>query len=56
MRAALAIRGLDVDETDLAVMRVADSIYGPDLRALLAADLAEDWHEPAPDPGRAPAS
>lgn len=56
MRAALAIRGFELDDTDLAVMRVADSIYGPDLRALLAADLADDWHEAAPDPGRAPAS
>jgi hypothetical protein len=43
-----------VDETELAVMRVADGVYGPRLRALVAADLTEVWTEPDLDPSRAP--
>ncbi len=48
--------GYDVDETELAVMRVADGVYGPQLRALVAADLAAVWTEPDMDPSRAPSA
>jgi hypothetical protein len=45
-----------VDETEIAVMRVADGVYGPQLRALVAADLSGVWAEPDMDPSRAPSA
>ncbi|HEU0024882.1 MAG TPA: hypothetical protein VFQ12_09640 [Thermoleophilaceae bacterium] len=48
--------GYDVDETELAVMRVADGVYGDQLRALVAADLTAIWPEPDMDPSRAPSA
>ena len=48
--------GYEVGETELAVMRVADGVYGPQLRALVAADLSAVWAEPDMDPGRAPSA
>jgi hypothetical protein len=54
VRAGLELLGHDVDETELAVMRVADGVYGPQLRALVEADLRGSWHEPDLDPSRAP--
>jgi hypothetical protein len=37
-------------------MRVADGVYGPQLRALIAADLMHVWPEPDMDPSRAPSA
>ncbi len=54
VRCGLELRGIAVDETDLAVMRGADGVYGPAIRALLAADLASVAPEPALDPSHAP--
>ena len=54
IRAGLELLGYDVDETELAVMRVADGVYGPQLRALVQADLRDFWPEPDLDPARAP--
>jgi hypothetical protein len=54
IRAGLEVLGHDVDESELAVMRVADGVYGPQLRALVAADLADVWPEPDLDPSRQP--
>ena len=45
-----------MDETELAVMRVADGVYGDQLRALVAADLTAIWPEPDMDPSRAPSA
>jgi hypothetical protein len=56
VRASLHVLGYDVDETELAVMRVADGVYGPQLRALVAADLSAVWVEPDMDPSRAPSA
>jgi hypothetical protein len=56
IRAGLEVLGYDVDETELAVMRVADGVYGPQLRALVEADLAAVWPEPDLDPSRAPST
>ena len=56
MRASLHLLGYEVDETELAVMRVADGVYGTQLRALLAADLSGVWAEPDMDPSRAPSA
>ena len=39
--------GIEADETELAVMAVAESIYRPHIQALLAADL----DDVAPEPG-----
>ena len=54
MRAGLELLGYEVDDTELAVMRVADGVYGPQLRELVAADLRDLWPEPDFDPSRAP--
>jgi hypothetical protein len=56
VRAGLDQLGYDVDESELAVMRVADGVYGPQLRALVQADLRDVWPEPDLDPGRAPSA
>jgi len=37
-------------------MRVADGVYGPQLRALVDADLTAVWPELDLDPGRAPSA
>jgi hypothetical protein len=56
VRAGLEVLGYDVDDTELAVMRVADGVYGPQLRALVEADLTRLWPEPDLDPSRAPSA
>jgi len=54
VRAGLEAAGVDVDDTDLAVMRAADAIYGPKMRALAEADLNGVFAEPDLDPSCAP--
>jgi len=54
IRAGLELGGVAVDDVDLAVMRAADAVYGPLLRALAEADLREVVPETDLDPGRAP--
>ena len=56
VRAAMELAGESVDDTDLAVMRVAEQVYGSQVRELLAEDLREVKPELAFDPSRAPAS
>ena len=56
MRASLHVLGYDLDDAELAVMRVADGVYGPQLRALLDADLTTAWPEPDMDFSRAPSA
>ncbi|MEX0993244.1 MAG: hypothetical protein WDZ37_04530 [Solirubrobacterales bacterium] len=53
-RAALAQHGIDVDDVDLAVIATVDRVYGPELDALMAADLSAIVPERAADFGRAP--
>jgi hypothetical protein len=53
-RTALARLGIEVDEVDLAVMRVAERVYGPDRDALMAADLSDVPREHDLDPSRPP--
>jgi hypothetical protein len=53
-RAGMDLAGLEVDETDLAVMRAAHAAYAPALRALDEADLEHVDAEPDLDPGRPP--
>ena len=56
MRAGLQNLGYEVDDDELAVMRVADGVYGDQLRALIAADLVAVWAELDLDPSRAPSA
>lgn len=56
VRAGLELLGHDLDDAELAVMRVADDVYGPQLRALVEADLRAVWPEPDLDPTRAPSA
>jgi hypothetical protein len=54
VRAGAELSGDDVDDTDIAIMRVAEEVYGTQVRALLAEDLREIKPELAFDPSRAP--
>ena len=54
VRAGLELSGIAVDDVDVAVMRAADAVYGPGLRALAEADLREVLPEVDLDPSRAP--
>lgn len=46
--------GLVPDEVDLAVIRATDGIYGPQIEALMAADLSEVPDEPDIDLSQPP--
>jgi hypothetical protein len=54
VRITLARAGVDADETDLAVIRVVDRVYGPDREALMLADLSAAPIEHDLDPSRPP--
>ena len=54
VRAGLEQLGYEVDERELAIMRVADGVYGPQRRALVEADLRAVWPEPDLDPSHPP--
>jgi len=54
VRAGLELAGMTVDETDIAVMRAADAVYGPGFQALAEADLRDVVLEADLDPSRAP--
>lgn len=56
VRTALARAGVETDETDLAVIGVADVVYGPDREALMSADLSGAPLEHDLDPSRPPSS
>jgi hypothetical protein len=54
VRAGLELAGMQVDDTDLAVIRAADAVYGPGFQALAQADLRDVRLEADLDPSRAP--
>ena len=56
VRSGLELNGVAVDETDVAIMRVADAVYGTRVRALLGEDLHEVKPELDFDPAREPRS
>lgn len=56
VRAGLELAGETVSETDIIVMRIADEVYGSQVRALMAEDLREVKPELDFDPARAPTS
>ena len=53
-RTALGRLGIEVDDIDLAIMGVAERVYGPDREALMAADLSGIPREHDFDPSRPP--
>lgn len=56
VRSGLELNGVAVDETDVAIMRVADAVYGTRVRALLGEDLHDVKPELDFDPAREPRS
>ena len=54
VRGGLGWLGMEADDTDLAIMRYIDDIFGPELRALMQANMREWWPENDFDPSRAP--
>lgn len=54
VRVGLERFGLTPDDVDLAVIRATDSIYGPQISALMAADLAHVADEPDLDLSKPP--
>jgi hypothetical protein len=56
VRAGAELAGEAVDETDIAIMRVADDVYGTQVRALMGEDLREVKPELDFDPSRGPTS
>lgn len=54
VRAGLELQGFEVDDVDVQIIRAADAAYGPDMRALEAANLKDVWPESDLDPSRAP--
>ena len=54
--AGLASLGIEADEVDLAVMRVAHELYWPAIAGLLEVDLSAVAPEPGADMSRAPES
>jgi hypothetical protein len=56
VRGGLAQAGIEIEDFELEIMRFADQLYGPELRALMEADLAGVWAEKDLDPSRPPTS
>ena len=54
VRAGMELAGDEVDDTDIAIMRIADEVYGSQIRSLLGEDLREVKPELDFDPSRAP--
>ena len=54
VRTGLERFGLVPDDVDLAVIRATDAIYGPQISALMAADLEHAADEPDIDLSRPP--
>ena len=56
VHAGLAQYGIEADDVDLQVIRIAEQMYGPLRDALLAADLSDVPREAVLDPARPPAN
>jgi hypothetical protein len=54
-RAGMELNELPLDDVELGILRVADAVYGSQVRGLLAADLHDVKPELAFDPARPPA-
>ena len=55
-RGGIGWLGLEATDTDVDIMRYIDAVFGPELRALLTADMREVWPEQSFDPSCAPSS
>jgi hypothetical protein len=53
---ALERAGVEMDQTDLAVIRAVEAVYGPDRDALMSADLSGMPVEHDLDPSRPPST
>jgi hypothetical protein len=53
-RQMLALRGVDADDVELAVIEAVERTYGPDRDRLMAADLSAGSVELGFDPASAP--
>jgi hypothetical protein len=56
VRAGMELAGETADDTDIAIMRIAEQVYGSQVRELLGEDLREVKPELDFDPSRAPTS
>ena len=56
VRTGLAQYGVEVDDVELHIIRIAEEMYGPQRDALLAADLSDVPREAVLDPARPPAN
>lgn len=56
VRGGLERAGESVEQLELDIMRYIDNLYGPEIRALMEADLRGIWTEIPLDPSRAPSS
>jgi hypothetical protein len=56
VRAGLAQHGVEVDDVELHIIRIAEQMYGPRRDAMLAADLSDVAREAVLDPARPPAN
>lgn len=56
VRGGLERAGESVERLELEIMRYIDNLYGPEIRALMEADLRGIWTEIPLDPSRAPSS
>jgi hypothetical protein len=56
IRAGVELSEDTVDDTDIAIMRVADEVYGSQIRSLMGEDLREVKPELDFDPARGPTS
>jgi hypothetical protein len=54
LRGGLEREGVPVTDDELQLMRVVDTVYGPALRALMAANLDHEDAELGLDPARPP--
>jgi hypothetical protein len=54
VESGLALLGLEAGPEEIAVIEAVDAIYGPSLRALMAAGFDRIPHEPGADMSRPP--
>ena len=54
VRAGMELAGETVNDTDIVIMRIADEVYGSQVRSLMGENLRDVKPELAFDPSRAP--
>ncbi|MFL5896636.1 MAG: hypothetical protein ACJ76Z_16175 [Thermoleophilaceae bacterium] len=56
VRGGLEHAGVGAEDVDVEIAAYIEQLYGPELRALVEADMNGLWPEPDLDPSRAPTS